>query len=137
MTSDRQSAQILQKKDKHNYMQSERQTMSAPSYQQTASNYTLEMCNHTPCAQVHELPWVYWQFGNGQEGILSVFLAIYNHAHLTYVGFEHPVCHGLLLNSFIVLLAWLVEHFLIHWYQQCVIIHHAPKLMSHHEPIAR
>ena len=47
------------------------------------------------------------------------------YAHLTSVGFEHSVCHESLLTSFIMLLAWLVEHSLVHWYQQCVTtVHH-------------
>ena len=49
------------------------------------------------------------------------------YAHLTSVGFEHSVCRESLLTSFIMLLAWLVEHSLIHWYQQCVTVHHVLK----------
>ena len=31
--------------------------------------------------------------------------------------------------------ALLVEHSLVHWYQQCVTIHHVPKCMSCHNAI--
>ena len=29
----------------------------------------------------------------------------------------------------------LVEQSLVHWYQQCVTVHHVPKCMSYHEAI--
>ena len=35
----------------------------------------------------------------------------------------------------IMLLALLVEHSLVHWYQQCVTVHHVPKCMSCHKAI--
>ena len=28
------------------------------------------------------------------------------------------------------ILAWLVEYSLVHWYQQCITVHHVPKFMS-------
>ena len=30
------------------------------------------------------------------------------------------------------LLAWLVEHSLVHWCRQCLTVHHVPKCMSYH-----
>ena len=36
---------------------------------------------------------------------------------------------------YITLLALLVEHSLVHWYQQCVTVHHVPKCMSCHKAI--
>ena len=42
------------------------------------------ICNHTSCAQEHELPWGHWWIGNNQEGTLHiVFLTIYTYATLT------------------------------------------------------
>ena len=35
----------------------------------------------------------------------------------------------------ITLLALLVEHSLVHWYQQCVTVHRVPKCMSCHKAI--
>ena len=40
------------------------------------------MCNHTSCAQVHELPWDHWRISNNREGTLSVFLTIYIYVNL-------------------------------------------------------
>ena len=37
--------------------------------------------------------------------------------------------------TYFTLLALLVEHFLVHWYQQCLTIHHVPKCMSCHKAI--
>ena len=39
------------------------------------------------------------------------------------------------MNQTITLLALLVEHSLVHWYQQCVTVHHVPKCMSCHKAI--
>ena len=33
------------------------------------------------------------------------------------------------------LFAWLVEHSLVHWYQQCLTLHHVPKCMNCHKVI--
>ena len=57
------------------------------------------------------------------------------YAHLASVRFEHSVCHGSLMTTYITLLALLVEHSLVHWYQQCVTVHHVPKCMSCHKAI--
>ena len=38
-------------------------------------------------------------------------------------------------TTYITLLALLVEHSLVHWYQQCVTVHHVPKCMSCHKAI--
>ena len=51
------------------------------------------------------------------------------------VRFEHSVLHGSLMTTYITLLALLVEHSLVHWYQQCVTVHHVPKWMSCHKAI--
>ena len=37
--------------------------------------------------------------------------------------------------TYIMLLAWLVEHSLVHWYQKCVTVHHVPKCISCHKAI--
>ena len=39
------------------------------------------------------------------------------------------------MTTYITLLALLVEHALVHWYQQCVTEHHVPKCMSCHKAI--
>ena len=49
--------------------------------------------------------------------------------------FEHSVCHGSLMTTYITLLALLVEQSLVHWYQQCVTVHHVPKCISCHKAI--
>ena len=56
--------------------------------------------------------------------------------HHASVRFEHSVCRGSFMTTFIMLLAWLVEHSLVHWYQQCVNAHHVSKCMSCHKAIA-
>ena len=33
------------------------------------------------------------------------------------------------------LLAWIVEHFLVHWYQQCITVHRVSRYMSCHRAI--
>ena len=58
-----------------------------------------------------------------------------NYAHLASVRFEHSVCRGSLMTTNITLLALLVEHSLVHWYQQCGTVHHVPKCMSCHKAI--
>ena len=55
--------------------------------------------------------------------------------HLASVRFEHSVCRGSLMTTYITLLALLVEHSLVHWYQQCGTVHHVPKCMSCHKAI--
>ena len=57
------------------------------------------------------------------------------YAHLASVRFEHSVCRGSLMTTYITLLALLVERSLVHWYQQCVTVHHVPKCMSCHKAI--
>ena len=46
------------------------------------------------------------------------------------VATEHSVCRESLMTTYITLLALLVEHSLVHWYQQRVTVHHVPKCMS-------
>ena len=70
----------------------------------------------------------------GKAQYLSFVLHIY-YAHLSSVRFEHSVCHELLLTNLITLLAWLVEHSLAHWYQQCLTLHCVRKWMSYHGAI--
>ena len=57
------------------------------------------------------------------------------YAHLASVRSDHSVCRGSLMTTYITLLALLVEHSLVHWYQQCVTVHHVPKCMSCHKAI--
>ena len=47
----------------------------------------------------------------------------------------HCLSFWLLLTSFVLRLAWLVEHSLVHWYQQCVTVHHVPKCTNYHGAI--
>ena len=47
----------------------------------------------------------------------------------------HSLCRGSLITTYITLLSLLVEHSLVHWYQQCVTVHHVPKCMSCHKAI--
>ena len=56
--------------------------------------------------------------------------SMYLYAHLGSVRFEHSECRGLLMTTYITLIALLVEHSLVHWYQQCVTVRHVPKCMS-------
>ena len=91
------------------------------------------MCKRTSCAQVHELTQSH--YGDNQEGKLFSWLHIY-YTHLAYVRFKHSVFRGSLMTTYIMFPAWLVEHSLVHWYQQCVTVHHVPKYMSCHKAIA-
>ena len=84
-------------------------------------------CNRISRAQVHELPQSYC--GDNQEGTLFSWLQIY-YAHLASVRFEHAVCRGSLMTTYVTLLAYLVEHSLFDWYQKCVTVHQVPRCMS-------
>ena len=55
--------------------------------------------------------------------------------HLASIRFELSVRGGSLMITYIMLLAWLVDHSLAHWYQQCITVHHVPKSMSFHKAI--
>ena len=46
-------------------------------------------------------------------GIVFTTAYIY-YAHLAFVRFEHSVCSGSLMTTYITLLAWLVERSLVH-----------------------
>ena len=46
----------------------------------------------------------------------------------------HALGH-MMYAPYITLLALLVEHSLVHWYQQCGTVHHVPKCMSCHKAI--
>ena len=37
---------------------------------------------------------------------------------------------GSFMTTCLSILAWLVEYSLVHWYQQCITVHHVPKFMS-------
>ena len=91
------------------------------------------MCNHTSCAQVHELPQSHCG-DNRRAHCFHDYIYVY-YAHLASVRFEHSMCRGSLMTTYITLLALLVEHSLVHWYQQCVTVHHVPKCMSCHKAI--
>ena len=60
------------------------------------------MCNRISCAQVHELPQSHCC--DNREGILFSWLHVY-YAHLDFMRFEHSVCHGSLMITYIRLLA--------------------------------
>ena len=85
------------------------------------------MCKRTSWAQVQELPQSHCS--DNQEDTLFPWLHVY-YSHLASVRFEHSVCCGSLMTTYITCLVLLVEHFLVHWYQQFVIVHHMPKCMS-------
>ena len=91
------------------------------------------MWNRTSCAQVLELPQSHC--GDNPEGTFFSWLHIY-YAHLASVRSEHSVFRGSLMTTKIRLLASVVEHSLVHWYQQCRTVHHVPKCMSCHKAIA-
>ena len=58
-----------------------------------------------------------------------------SHRHRGFVATHalgHSVCRGSLMITSIALLALLVEHSLVYWYQQCVTVHHVPKCMTCH-----
>ena len=55
--------------------------------------------------------------------------------YLASVRFEHSVCRGSLMTTYIMRLDWLVENSWVHWYLQCVNVHHVPKWMSFHKAI--
>ena len=54
------------------------------------------------------------------------------HARLTY-PMLYLNTYESFLNSFIMLLVWVVEHSLVHWYLQCVSLHRVSKCMSYYE----
>ena len=56
------------------------------------------MCNRTSCAQFHELPQ--YHCGDNREGALFSWLHIY-YAHLVFVRFEHSVCRGSLMTTYL------------------------------------
>ena len=70
----------------------------------------------------------------GRAHCFHDYIYIY-YAHLASVRFEHSVCRGSLMTTYITLLALLVEHSLVHWYRQCVTVHDVPKCMSCHKTI--
>ena len=57
------------------------------------------------------------------------------HVHLASLRLEHSVCRGSLMTTYIMLLAWLAEHSLVHCYQQCVTADHVSKCMNFHKAI--
>ena len=64
-----------------------------------------------------------------------VYITYISYAHLASVRFEHSMCHGSLMTTYIMLLPLLFEHSLVHWYQQCVTVPYMPKCMSCHKAI--
>ena len=78
-------------------------------------------------------PW-HTECSNLTEGTLFSWLHV-NYAHLASVKSEHSVCHESFMTIYIMLLPYLVEHSLVHWYQQCLTVHHVPKCMSCHKAI--
>ena len=90
------------------------------------------MCKRTSCVQIHELPQRHC--GDNRDGTLFSWLHVY-YAHIATVRFEYPVCRGLLMITYIMLLPWLVENSLVNWYQQCVTVHHVPRCLSCHKII--
>ena len=58
------------------------------------------LMNRTSCAQVHELPQNHC--GDNREGTLFLWLHMHiYYAHLASVKFEHSVCHGPIMTSYI------------------------------------
>ena len=60
---------------------------------------------------------------------------MYIYIYIFIIVIVLSVCRGSLMTTNITLLALLVEHSLVHWYQQCGSIHHVPKCMSCHKAI--
>ena len=54
---------------------------------------------------------------------------------VAFARFEYSVCRGSLMTIYIMLLSSIVQHSLVHWYQQSVTVHHVPKCMSCHKAI--
>ena len=122
------------------------------------------MCNRTSCAQVHELPQSHFG-DNREGTLFSWLHVYYAHlasvrfeysvcrgSLMTSWGYQWNVALSISRNYFlfkyttgrahcfhdcmyITLLALLVEHSLVHWFQQCVTVHHVPKCMSCHKTI--
>ena len=90
------------------------------------------VCKHTSCAQVHELPQSHC--GASEEDTLFSWLHIY-YSHLAFVIFERSRCCRSLMAIYIMLFAWVVELFLVHWCQRFVNVHHVPKWMSRQKAI--
>ena len=81
----------------------------------------------------HHVPkWMSCHCDDNREDTLFSWLHIY-YGHLASVRFEHSVSRESLITTHIMLLAWLAEQSFVHWYQQCVTVHHVPKWMSCHK----
>ena len=105
MIHDTQSAQISQKQDERNIYVIMK-TMCPPGY------------HHNGFVATHAL-------GHMMYG--STLLVPMNQRVLNKQSKER--------TTNITLLALLVEHSLVHWYQQCGTVHHVPKCMSCHKAI--
>ena len=75
---------------------------------------------HTECSNLKKVRWAQH---------------IFFYVHFPFMRFEHSVCRGSLMATYIKILAWSVEHSLLHWCRQCVTVRHVPKCMSCHEAI--
>ena len=105
MIHDTQSAQISQKQDERNIYVTMK-TMCPPGYHHNGL-----VATHAPGHMM------------------------YGSTLLVPMRFEHSVCRGSLMTTNITLLALLVEHSLVHWYQQCGTVHHVPRCMGCHKAI--
>ena len=85
------------------------------------------MCNRTSCAHVHEFPQRYCDYC--WEGTFFSWFHTY-YTHLASVRFEHSVCRGSLMVTYIMLLAWFIGYSLVHWYQHCITVHQVAKCNS-------
>ena len=73
------------------------------------------------CVSIHHVP-----IDKSRRAHCFLFWLHIFYAHLISIGFEHSVCHESKIANFIRHLAWLVEHYLVDWYQQCLNVHHVP-----------
>ena len=60
-----------------------------------------------------------------KSALLSWFHVYY--VHQASVSFNYFSCRGSLKTTYITLLAWLLEHSLVHWCKQCVTLHQVLK----------
>ena len=86
------------------------------------------------CVTVHRVPKCMSCYKaivviTGRAHCFRDYIYIY-YTRLASVRFEHSVCRGSIMTTYITLLALLVEHSLVHWYQQCVTVHRVPKCIK-------
>ena len=69
------------------------------------------------------------------EGGHIVIKIAYILRFLASVRFEHSLCRASLMTTYITLLALLLKHSLVHYYQQCVTVHMFPSACVATKPL--